>query len=112
MATRTAFWRMLAAIPFLILVLAQCAAGQGARKDPGPEEATHFDYSKNHAFPSIFSPYMSPFVPRPRLDNSPRLQDLIVNGKLMLKLDDAIAVALENNLDIEVEGGSSLRSFA
>jgi outer membrane protein TolC len=93
---------MLAAVPFLILVLAQPGVGQGGRKDSGPEEATHFDYTKNHAFPSLLSPYMSPFVPRPRLDNSPRLQDLIHDGKLMLRLDDAIALALENNLDIEV----------
>jgi outer membrane protein TolC len=85
------------------MVLAQPAAAQGGRKDPGqPEEATHFDYTKNHAFPGIFAPYFSPFVPRPRLDNSARLQDLISNGKLILKLDDAIALALENNLDIEV----------
>jgi outer membrane protein TolC len=97
-----AFWRMLATIPFLILVLAQPAAGQEARRTSGPEEATHFDYSNDHAFPSVFSPYISPFVPSPRLDNSRRLQNLIVDGKLMLRLDDAIALALENNLDIEV----------
>ena len=102
MITKMAFWRMLATIPFLVLVLTQPAAGQGGRKDSGPEEATHFDYTNSHAFPGIFSPYMSPFVPRPQLDNSPRLQDLIVDGKLMLKLDDAIALALENNLDVEV----------
>jgi hypothetical protein len=36
------------------------------------------------------------------LDNSGRLQDLIVEGKLRLTLDDAIALALENNLEIAV----------
>jgi outer membrane protein TolC len=36
------------------------------------------------------------------LDNSRRLENLVVDGKLMLRLDDAIALALENNLDIEV----------
>ena len=102
MVTRMAFWRMLATIPFLILVLAQPAAGQDARRTSGPEEATHFDYSSNRTFPSIFSPYITPFVPSPPLDNSRRLPNLIVNGKLMLRLDDAIALALENNLDIEV----------
>jgi outer membrane protein TolC len=93
---------MLATIPFLIVALARPAAGQDARKTSGPEEATHFNYSSNHAFPQLFSPYMSPFVPRPQLDNSPRLQDLIHDGKLVLTLDDAIALALENNLDVEV----------
>jgi len=102
MVTRMAFWRMLVTIPFLILVLTQPVAGQDDRRTSGPEEATHFDYSNSHAFPQLFSPYITPFVPTPRLDNSPRLQNLIVDGKLMLKLDDAIALALENNLDIEV----------
>jgi outer membrane protein TolC len=65
-------------------------------------EATSIDYSNNHSFPNLLSPYASPFVPDPRLDNSGRLQNLIVDGKLMLRLDDAIALALENNLDVEV----------
>jgi outer membrane protein TolC len=89
-------------MPFLILVLAQPAAGQGGRKDSGPEEATHFDYSKSRAFPNLFAPYFSPYVPRPRLDNSSRLQDLIRDGKLVLTINDAIALAIENNLDVEV----------
>jgi outer membrane protein TolC len=93
---------MLATIPFLILVLARPATGKDPRKTSEPEEATRFDYSNNHAFPQLFSPYVTPFVPSPRLDNSRRLPNLIVEGKLMLRLDDAIALALENNLDIEV----------
>ena len=43
-----------------------------------------------------------PFVPDPRLDNSRRVQNLIVDGKLMLALEDAIALTLESNLDIPV----------
>jgi outer membrane protein TolC len=50
----------------------------------------------------MFSPYLARFVPAPRLDNSRRLDNLISGDKLMLALDDAIALALENNLDIEV----------
>jgi outer membrane protein TolC len=102
METKTPFWRMLATIPFLILVLTQPAAGQDDRRTSGPEEATHFDYSNSHSFPNVLSPYTNRFVPEPRLDNSRRLQNLIVDGKLMLRLDDAIALALENNLDVEV----------
>jgi outer membrane protein TolC len=93
---------MPATIPFLILLFAQPGAGQEAQRNSGPEEATHFDYTNSHAFPQIFSPYVSPFVPDPRLDNSLRLPNLIVDGKLTLRLDDAIALALENNLDVEV----------
>lgn len=39
----------------------------------------------------------------PRLENSPRLEQLMENGKLRLSLQDAIALALENNLDVELQ---------
>ena len=54
------------------------------------------------SFPNILAPYSSPLVPRESLSNSTRLHLLIQNGKLELSLDDAIALALENNLDIAV----------
>ncbi len=47
-----------------------------------------------------FAPYMPSTVPPTNLTNSPRLQNLERDGKLYLSLRDAIALALENNLDI------------
>ncbi len=47
-----------------------------------------------------FAPYMPTTVPPTNLTNSPRLQNLERDGKLYLSLRDAIALALENNLDI------------
>ncbi len=47
-------------------------------------------------------PYMAPQVPPIRLNNSSRLSDLIRGGNLYLTAQDAIALALENNVDIEV----------
>ena len=47
-----------------------------------------------------FAPYMPSTVPQLNLSNSPRLQQLIRDGKLYLSLQDAIALALENNLDL------------
>jgi len=41
-------------------------------------------------------------VPKPNLANSPRLQELIRDGKLYISLQDAIALALENNLDLAI----------
>jgi outer membrane protein len=62
------------------------------------------DYSKSpHAFPSFWLPYMSRSVPEPMLTNTPRLDQLVHDGKLMLSLEDAISIALENNLDISVQ---------
>ena len=47
--------------------------------------------------------YRAPRVPAVTFDNSPRIASLIRAGNLYLSLPDAIALALENNLDIEVE---------
>ena len=51
--------------------------------------------------PIFWRPYLPVEVPPARLANSGRLRDLIRAGKLYLTLQDAIALALENNIDIE-----------
>jgi outer membrane protein TolC len=59
----------------------------------------------NVAFPHLHNPfktYTPVNVPQPNLANSVRLEQCIHNGKLYLSLDDAIDLALENNLDIAV----------
>src|SRR5271163_4443017 len=62
------------------------------------------DYSTGKPeLPNIFSPYAPRYIPEPMLTNSTRLDQLIQDGKLMLSLDDAISLALENNLNIFVE---------
>ncbi len=50
----------------------------------------------------IIRPYKAPFVPPAPLQNTGRLASLIRGGKLYLTAQDAIALALENNIDIEV----------
>jgi outer membrane protein TolC len=102
MVTRKEVWWLPATIPFLILLFSGLAACQETPGTMASTDVTRIDYSNNHSFPNVLSPYIAPLVPDPRLDNSPRLQNLIVEGKLMLGLDDAIALALENNLDIAV----------
>lgn len=52
--------------------------------------------------PIIVRPYLAPEVPPVRLGNSGRFRDLIRGGVLYLTAQDAIALALENNVDIEV----------
>ena len=47
--------------------------------------------------------YRTAPVPNERFQNSDRLRALTRDGKLYLTLQDAIALALENNLDIELE---------
>src|SRR5579864_8655956 len=53
-------------------------------------------------FPNPIAPYAGRKVPLPSLTNTPRLEQLFQNGKLMLSMNDAIALALENNLDIAI----------
>lgn len=50
---------------------------------------------------SPFRSYLAPEIPPVRLSNSPRLAGLIRAGTLYLTAEDAVALALENNIDIE-----------
>jgi len=61
------------------------------------------NYSKGQShFPNPIAPYTSRHLPPPNLANTPRIEQLLQNGKLMLSIDDALALALENNLDVGI----------
>ena len=65
---------------------------------------TKHDYTHApKAFPNLLAPYTSQNVAPGVLTNSPRLEQLIHDGKLSLSLQDAIALALENSMDIVVQ---------
>jgi outer membrane protein len=55
------------------------------------------------AFPTLLDPYRPISIESPELTNSPRIDQLIHDGKLSLSLQDAIELALENNLDIAIQ---------
>ena len=63
----------------------------------GPQHPFHIElpHSRNP-----LSPYRPSTAPELNLANSPRLENLIRDGKLYLSLRDAIALAIENNLDL------------
>jgi outer membrane protein TolC len=102
MEATTPFWQLLATVSFLVLFFSGPAVCQEIREPSARREVTRFDYSHSHGFPNVLAPYTTPFVPDPHLNNSRGLQNLISDGKLVLTLADAIALALENNLDIAV----------
>lgn len=52
--------------------------------------------------PVLVRPYEAASTPPIRMGNSPRPHQLIRAGKLYLTVQDAIALAVENNLDLEV----------
>ncbi len=95
--------------------------GRGASLDDDPNQAATQDSSQvgtapgfvpgflrriekgPSPFPRFWLPYTQQYVPHPVLENSPRLRNLIREGKLELSLADALALTLENNLDIIVQ---------
>ncbi len=61
------------------------------------------DYSKpRSAFPNPLQPYRAQELPQPTLANSSRIDSLMSDGKIYLSIDDAVALTLENNLDIDI----------
>src|SRR5215469_10867005 len=68
-----------------------------------PEAFKVGEYANGQShFPNPIAPYEGRRVPLPSLTNTPRLEQLMQNGKLMLSMNDAIGLALENNLDIAI----------
>ncbi len=51
-------------------------------------------------FPNIIAPYTPTFVPEPILTNAPRIEQMVQDGKLRISLQDAVDLALQNNLAI------------
>jgi outer membrane protein TolC len=63
----------------------------------GPQQPFHVEMPRSH---NPLAPYMPARAPELNLTNSGRLENLIREGKLYVSLQDAIALALENNLDL------------
>jgi outer membrane protein TolC len=78
--------------PQTIAQQAQAAAQPGPVTYQGP---FHIEMPHSH---NPLAPYMPSTVPELNLQNSQRLYDLIRDGKLYISLQNAIALALENNL--------------
>src|SRR5579872_1759857 len=62
---------------------------------PPPQEFVMKDYStpRSH-FPNPLRPYMPQHVPPPNVSNTSRIDQLMHDGKIMLSIDDAVALAL------------------
>jgi outer membrane protein len=93
------------------------AYGQDAPQNPQPAPApaassavpvslglAKYNYSvAPRAFPNIINPYRSINIGQPGLTNSPRIDQLIHEGKLELTLQEAVELAMENSMDIVVQ---------
>jgi outer membrane protein len=69
-------------------------------------QATYTPPLAEHSQPApvlgVWKPYLPHSLPKPVLRSSDRLHGLIRDNKLMLSLDDAVSLALENNYDIAI----------
>jgi len=89
---------------FVVVLLVQGTAVIRAQSASGPNgRMPQVSESRGNFVGRIVDPYKAPSVSAVSLQNSQRLFDLIRAGQLYLSLADAIALALENNLDIELE---------
>jgi outer membrane protein len=103
--------RLAASICLFALLTIAGWAQQGQEPPPAPtpqntpeaKPVPALNYSKpvSH-FPNPIGPYIPRQVQAPNLANTSRIDSLMHDGKLYLSLNDAIALALENNLDIAI----------
>jgi hypothetical protein len=85
--------RVLAVVTTLSLLPSPLLEAQQLKND--------VDYSVGRsAWPNFTNVFKDIEVPEVSLGNSPRLEQLLREGKLYLSLKDALALAMENNLDI------------
>ena len=74
-----------------------------AQNSPETQRLPAINYTKpNSPFPNVIGPYTPRHVAEPNLGNTARIDQLMHDGKLYLSLNDSIALALENNLDIAI----------
>ena len=80
------------------------SSGPPVAPQPVSREIVHLrDYSvPRSAFPRFLQPYKPENLAQPNLGNSSRIDSLMRDGKIYLSINDAVALTLENNLDIEI----------
>ena len=125
---RKASGATLLARPLLAVILAVTLVGgttpgayaQGTPQNPPPAPAAQaqssaaatsysLGLSKHHytrapgQLPNLFAPYHAIKIEPSAVVNSPRIEQLIHQGKLELSLQDAVELALENSVDIAVQ---------
>jgi outer membrane protein len=94
------FQSYIAVLCALLVATPQIYAQQNSgQENSGPQ----LDTERPHWYSGITQPYQPRYVPPVNVSNSSRLDSLLRAGNLYLSLSDAIALALENNLDVEIE---------
>src|SRR5712692_1703612 len=96
-------FQSLLAVACCLVLLAPSVCAQTANQGPGNQVNPPNLETGDSPFSRVTRPYRQPNIPPVNLANSNRLDSLLRAGTLYLSLQDTIALALENNLDIEVQ---------
>src|ERR1017187_3389713 len=80
---------------------AQMPAQRAVPSSSQPFDVQEYSKPRSH-FPDPIGPYTPRHVAPPNLANTPRIDQLMHDGKLYISMNDAVALALENNLDIAI----------
>ncbi|MEO8050144.1 MAG: TolC family protein [Acidobacteriota bacterium] len=83
-----------------VLVATPATFGQ---QNPGVDSRGPVGAESPHWYSGITLPYRPVVVPPVNVSNSSRIDALLRAGNLYLSLSDSIALAIENNLDVEIQ---------
>jgi outer membrane protein len=99
-----------AVVALLFATLSVVCRAQEPPATPTPQNTSEtapiavMDFTKPAShFPNPLAPYTPRHLPPPNLANTSRIDSLMHDGRIYLSLSDAIALALENNLDIAIQ---------
>jgi outer membrane protein TolC len=90
----------------VLLVIGVCSAALAQQLPQAPSPGVpppQFSFHPSGPARWLFSPYRAPAVGPSSSDDSSLLASLIQDGKLRLTLQDAIALAVQNNFDVELQ---------
>ena len=74
---------------------------QAVSSSSQPFDVQEYSKPRSH-FPNFIAPYTPRHVEQPNLANTARIDQSMHDGKLYISMNDAVALALENNLDIAI----------
>jgi outer membrane protein TolC len=92
----------------VLLVAAPVAPAQDSSSKDAPKKSNdshgpQLSTERPHWYSGITQPYEQRYIPPVNVSNSSRLDSLLRAGTLYLSLQDSISLAIENNLDVEVQ---------
>jgi len=88
--------------PFTALLCVLLMVAPGMYSQQLNDRAPSLETEREHWYSGLTHNYRTRYIPPINVSNSGRADSLIRAGNLYLSLSDAIALALENNIDVEV----------